>query len=241
MNDRLNLPSAILFDLDDTILDDASGRDEAWRTVCRDAATRLDGITADSLYEAIDREAGWYWSDAERHRMGRLDLRAATARIVGQALSGLGRDAPGMAKEIANDYRDLREQMIRPFPGAVATLESLRAGGVRLALLTNGAGRAQRAKIERFDLARHFEAIFIEGEFGVGKPDERVYRTAMGALGSTPEETWSVGDNLEWDVSAPQRLGVHAVWVDGGGNGLPAGSTTRPDRIVRSVTELLDA
>ena len=30
-----------------------------------------------------------------------------------------------------------------------------------------------------------------------------------------------VGDNLEWDVAAPQRLGMSGVWIDARGRGLP--------------------
>jgi putative hydrolase of the HAD superfamily len=48
-----------------------------------------------------------------------------------------------------------------------------------------------------------------------------------------------VGDNLEWEVAAPQRLGIYAIWHDTGGDGLPAGATARPDRIIRSLPELL--
>jgi hypothetical protein len=40
-----------------------------------------------------------------------------------------------------------------------------------------------------------------------------------------------VGDNLEWEVVSPQRLGIHAIWHDGYGVGLPADSPIRPDRI----------
>jgi putative hydrolase of the HAD superfamily len=48
-----------------------------------------------------------------------------------------------------------------------------------------------------------------------------------------------VGDHLEWEVAAPQRLGIYAVWHDHLGDGLPAGTTVRPDRIIRNLSELL--
>ena len=48
-----------------------------------------------------------------------------------------------------------------------------------------------------------------------------------------------VGDNLEWEVVSPQRLGIHAIWHDGYGVGLPADSPIRPDRIIRRLSELL--
>jgi putative hydrolase of the HAD superfamily len=49
-----------------------------------------------------------------------------------------------------------------------------------------------------------------------------------------------VGDHLEWEVAAPQRLGIFAIWHDALGRGLPAGSPVKPDRIIRSLSELLD-
>jgi putative hydrolase of the HAD superfamily len=125
------------------------------------------------------------------------------------------------------------------FPGARETLDSLRALCVRLALVTNGAAEVQRGKLTRFALERHFDHIQIEGEHGFGKPEERAYTHAMTALGVAAHETWMVGDNLEWEVVAPQRLGIHAIWYDGAGTGIPVGSPIRPDRIVRSLPELL--
>ena len=98
-----------------------------------------------------------------------------------------------------------------------------------LALVTNGAAAPQRAKVERFDLARRFDHVQIEGEHGFGKPEERAYLHAMQALGVAASETWMVGDNLEWEVAAPQRLGIYAIWHDVTGEGLPPDSPVKPD------------
>ena len=110
---------------------------------------------------------------------------------------------------------------------------------MKLALVTNGAADTQRAKVERFELTHRFDHIQIEGEHGFGKPDERAYRHAMQVLGVTASETWMIGDNLEWEVEVPQRLGIYAIWIDVHGEGLPADTTVKPDRIIRSLTELL--
>ena len=109
-----------------------------------------------------------------------------------------------------------------------------------MALVTNGGSITQRAKIERFSLKPLFDHIQIEGEHDFGKPDERAYLHAMAALGVQAHETWMVGDNLEWEVAAPQRLGIFAVWHDGFGRGLPLGTNVRPDRIIRALSELLE-
>jgi putative hydrolase of the HAD superfamily len=228
----------LLVDLDDTIINYGGSTEASWRTVCRLATQEVPGLEADPLFAAIDRVRQWYWSDPERHREGRADLRAASCRIIRQALADLGYDRPALARVMADRYRDLRDESLHLIPGAVDALERQRERGVRLGLVTNGTAADQRAKIERFDLARHFDHIQIEGEFGCGKPDPRVYHAAMGALRARPDETGFVGDNLEWDVAAPQRLGLYAIWVDTARAGLPQGTAVRPHRIIHSLAEL---
>ena len=233
-----HVPAGLLCDMDDTILDLSGARDECLRQVCAEAVGRIEGLEAHAFVAAFDRRANWYWSDPERHRQGRMGLRAAFREITHGALVELGVDRPELAQVLADRYRRLREEHSRVFPGALETLERLKARGVRLALVTNGSAQDQRRKIERFRLAPYFDGIFIEGELGVGKPHHQVYDRALEALACGPAEAWSIGDNLEWDVLGPQRLGVFGIWVDVRGQGLPPRAPARPDRIVRSITEL---
>ena len=51
-----------------------------------------------------------------------------------------------------------------------------------MALLTNGSAAIQRRRIEKHALATYFDYILIEGEFGIGKPDRRVYLHANSHL-----------------------------------------------------------
>ncbi|OGF53839.1 MAG: hypothetical protein A2Z21_10340 [Candidatus Fraserbacteria bacterium RBG_16_55_9] len=233
-----HLPKAILLDLDDTILADSESARYSWQTVSEQFAPRI-GCTPDELLATIREYAHWYWSDPERHHRGRLDLNTSRREIVAAALPRMGIDNPSLAAEIAQAHHDLRDATVKPFDGAIDVLRSFRDRGLRLALITNGNGDLQRQKIERFGLATFFDCILIEGEFGMGKPDERVYRHALDQLNVTPSEAWMVGDNLEFDVAAPQRLGIYSIWVDVTGNGLPASSAVRPDRIIRTLSELL--
>ncbi len=108
-----------------------------------------------------------------------------------------------------------------------------------MGLITNGNGEFQRNKIRRFDLTRFFEAVIIEGEFGAGKPDRRVFLAAMESLGAAPAQAWMVGDDLGRDIQPAQELGLGTVWVDFENAGLPAGCPISPMLIVRSITELL--
>lgn len=236
MNDPL--PKAVLLDLDDTILDDTGNVESCWREACLTHCSDLRDIDPSSLIRAIDKTRDWFWSDAERHRVGRLDMAAARLQIVRASLADLGIDNPELAAKIAKTYHSEREAGVRPFPDAVDTVRWLRQRGCRLALLTNGNAEMQRNKIFRFGLRDLFDMILIEGEVGFGKPDPRIYERALEGLGVAATEAWMAGDNLEWDVIQPQKLGIYGIWVDARRQGLPPDVGERPNRIIQKLPEL---
>ena len=231
-------PRALLLDLDDTILDDSSLVHESWLEACTAHADRLVPIDAGVVVDAIRKASTWFWGDPDRHRTGRLQLEAARREVVRLALADLGIDDTELACCIGDAYSHRRDVGMEALPDAIDTVRWLRDSGRRLALLTNGAEDAQRKKITRFELGDLFDAILVEGELGFGKPDERVYHRALSALAVKPSDAWMVGDNLEWDVAAPQALGMTGVWIDARGRGLPEHSSVRPDHIIRSLAEL---
>jgi putative hydrolase of the HAD superfamily len=236
------LPRAMLIDMDDTILS-AYGRPEiAWHTIAAEFAGELAPVLPQQAATEILKFARNFWSTAEPAWRLKLDEARRVAVKGGFAALAANGHAPlpdDLAVRIADRFSAYRDEEMFVFPGAHEAIDALKALGVKLALLTNGAADIQRAKVERFALAQRFDHVQIEGEHGFGKPDERAYLHAMQALGVTAPDTWMVGDNLEWEVEAPQRLGIYAIWMDVHGEGLPEGSTVRPDRIIRSLTELV--
>jgi len=232
------LPPAILFDLDDTILY-AGYREEVLAHIAAELAEDLAAHEPAALVAALEAAFIAYWADPERHKSGRFALAQVRRNVVAGVFSQR-RLSEALAHRFADRFTAARETMMRPFDGAVEALTELRGRGVRLALITNGDGATQRGKIERFALSGFFEHIQIEGEHGFGKPEPRAYRHCMASLGVGPADCWIVGDDLEWEVAAPQRLGLHAVWHDHRGAGLPPGSPVKPDRIIGAVSELLE-
>ena len=232
-------PRALLIDLDDTIIVDSVGSDERYRQACAEVAVQDGRCTGDALWAALDGRLQWYWSDPERHRLGRLDLDATRRANVVAALAAIDISDDAMTDTLLANLATRRHAAVEPFPEAIMAIERIRATGVRTALLTNGAAAAQQAKIDRFNLARLFDVIVIEGAFGHGKPEERVYRHALDALNVRAEETWMVGDNLEWEVLAPQRLGITGVWIDHAGAGVPEDAPEKLAHIIRSLGELV--
>ena len=237
---RESLPKVMLFDLDDTIVDYSRLASESWAEVCAEfsdaGATPFDPVAMVTTIKAV---SDWFWGDEDRFRVGRLDLDQARRTVCRYALERTGIDDSALADAMGNAYARKRDEAYCLLPGARETLGILRALGVPLGLITNGGAEKQRGKIQRFDLDRFFQLIVVESEFGAGKPDVRVYRHALEFFAVAPRDASMVGDNLEWDVAAPQALGIQGIWHDYRGKGLPAGTRVRPDRIVRSIGELV--
>jgi putative hydrolase of the HAD superfamily len=236
------LPRAMLIDMDDTILSAYGRPDIAWNAVAAEFAGELAPLAPHQVAAAIADSGRRFWTTAGAAWRLKLDeARRVVVKDGFAALAATGKaELPAeLAIRIADRYSVFREEQMFVFPGAHDAIDALKARGVKLALVTNGAAGPQRAKVERFALTHRFDHIQIEGEHGFGKPEERAYLHAMRALGVTAPETWMIGDNLEWEVEVPQRLGIYAIWIDVHGQGLPAESTVRPDRIIRSLTELL--
>jgi putative hydrolase of the HAD superfamily len=208
----LSIPSFLILDLDDTILDYSAPAEKIWPRLYRKYARKLK-VPLDRLNLAVDESKRWFWSDLDRFREGRLDLKRARRTFVRDAFSKLGLEDFEAADELADTFSREREIVVKPFPGAIRALESFRRDGSHMALLTNGETSLQRAKIGRFRLARFFDAILIEGEAGIGKPDPRAFRAALDSLGAEPRQAWMIGDDLEFDVRPAQALGMRAAWI----------------------------
>jgi len=232
-------PKAILIDLDETIISVEGGVDKCWLDVLGKYPDGIDGISADRLMAAIDETRSWYWRDRARHREGRLNLKEARREVVRLAFANLGIADTATANELADAYGTEMDNRTALLPGAMDALRHWQNNRVLLALLTNGSSDIQRRKIHRFRLGSLFKAIVIEGELGCGKPDERVFLHALGQLNVAAGEAWMVGDDLERDIAGAQQLGIFSFWVDSGSRGLPAASKIQPDRIIKSVGELV--
>lgn len=239
--DTTQLPRAMLIDMDDTILS-AYGRPEiAWNTIAAEFSDELAPLSPYQVAAAVLASARTFWAAAGAEWRLKLDeARRVVVRDGFSALAAAGHTLPAeLATRLADRFTAYREEQMFIFPGAHDAIDALRALGVKLALVTNGAAEPQRAKVERFALSHRFDHIQIEGEHGFGKPEARAYLHAMEALSVTAPDTWMIGDNLEWEVEVPQRLGIYAIWMDVHDEGLPPGSTVKPDRIIRSLGELL--
>jgi len=77
-----------------------------------------------------------------------------------------------------------------------------------LLALSNG-----NADIGRTALAPWFRGAISAREFGIGKPDPRIFHEACRRLGCAPAEVLHVGDDLELDALAARSAGLQTLWL----------------------------
>jgi phosphoglycolate phosphatase len=121
--------------------------------------------------------------------------------------------------------------------GADAVLRAGRA--LPRGLCTNKARASTLAVVTALGLDGQFSAIFAGGD-GPLKPDPGPVRALLAGFGVAADETWMVGDGPQ-DVLAGKAAGCFTVAVLGGFASRHRLEAARPDWIVGSLYELVDA
>jgi putative hydrolase of the HAD superfamily len=226
---------AVVLDLDDTLLDERPGRVAARRALLECFAQARPELDLERAGAELDGQNRWFWSDDQRHARGRLDLPGARLTVVQRTLAALGVADAALAEAATARYLAVRDAELTWMEGAPAALAALRAAFPRLALLTNGAAEAQRAKLVRFDLAASFDHVQIEGAAGFGKPAPRAFHHALAALRVSAERAVMVGNDFAFDVLGALDAGLEAIWLDVDGAGEAPAPAPRAFAALRSI------
>jgi HAD superfamily hydrolase (TIGR01509 family) len=129
----------------------------------------------------------------------------------------------------------MAETFIVPDPDAKATLDDLTAGGVEIAVLSNGWNPLQIVKARRAGFAGK---VLASGDLGVQKPNPVAFEVLAKELGLAPERCLYVGDAPEIDIPGALEAGFRAVWIDNEGKTYPP-DLPRPTHVVHSLRELI--
>jgi len=94
------------------------------------------------------------------------------------------------------------------------------------------------ADVQRVGLAAYFRASISARDFGVGKPDPRIFHAAAGAVDVLPQDVLHVGDDATLDALGALNAGMQAVWVNRADHPWP--HEQEPHLTIASLTELCD-
>src|SRR3954454_15726033 len=146
------------------------------------------------------------------------------------------------ADELVARYRVINAALhadLVTFPGMVPLLETLRANGQKVGLVTAKLRKTVELAFATLPLAQLFDVVVGADDTATHKPDPAPLRHALERLGASPADAAYVGD-APMDVEAARAAGVHAIAVTWGGL-FPAEQTlaARPDAVAHTPEELL--
>lgn len=85
----------------------------------------------------------------------------------------------------------------------------------KLGLITDGRTEGQKAKIDTLGIRDYFDEIIITDELGgieYRKPCDKAFHIMLEKLGVEPARAVYIGDNVDKDFIAPEKLGMKSIW-----------------------------
>ena len=217
---------AVTLDLDDTLW-------PIWPTITRAEAVLLQWLTEKAPATAA------LFSDTTALRAIRVqmvnlrpdlrhDLSALRRESIRLALTQAGDDAA--LAEPAFDVFFAERQRVELFDDAHTTLAFL-SQRYPVVAVSNG-----NADVHRVGIGHYFKASISAKDFGVPKPDVRIFCAAAQAAQVQPHEVLHIGDDATADAQGALAAGMQAVWLNTAGHDWP--HPERPHATVASLTHL---
>ena len=219
---------AVLFDLDDTLLDHRGAANDALHGWAEHVSLRMPVDELVATWQVLERR---YYDRYHRGELTKTEQRRARLRelLAPRTLSD------DVADRLFAGYWQRYRAAWRLFPDAEAAVSRAVAARLRIGVLTNGDAADQRRKVAATALAGYALPVFASSELPAAKPDPRAFAFACSALAVTSDRCLMVGDSLVNDVDGALAAGLPAVLLDRHG-GADAAGTTFP--VIGSLDEL---
>lgn len=219
--------SAVLFDLDNTLLDHEGSARAGLAAFLR----HLGSEQTDELVRA--------WFEIEQAGYNRflareLSFQEQRRERLRQFLPLTGFPVPTKDSgldELFTEYVQSYEGSWTAFPDALPALTGLREIGMTIGIITNGNQHQQAGKISRMGLDPLVHRIYSSELMGHAKPAPEAFLVPCEEMQLSPGRTLYVGDNFRVDVDGARNAGLRAVHLD---REKPTGQGT-----VRSLSDLV--
>lgn len=125
---------------------------------------------------------------------------------------------------------------VEPFPDVLPVLRELKARGLTLAILSNGAPPMLERLVRETGLAGMFDRLLSVDAVQTYKPEPAVYALIERELGAAREAALFVSSNF-WDVAGARWFGLRVCWINRAG-APPDELGQQPSHVLRSLAEL---
>jgi putative hydrolase of the HAD superfamily len=111
---------------------------------------------------------------------------------------------------LAEMYRGISRRRLRLYPNVREVLDQLR-GRLPLAVVTDAQHAYAKGELHKVGILDYFDPIVVSGDHGFRKPDPRLFRMAAEGMGSAPEHTLFVGNDMFRDIYGAREAGMRTV------------------------------
>lgn len=160
-----------------------------------------------ALYEQLYEQDDSFWSD---------DVRAKAIWIeMYEYMASLLEVPPGVRRELAQEiYRYyFSPEAWKPYDDVLPTLDTLRANGFRMALISNWDSTLAPI-IEGLDMTQYFDTIISSAVVRLHKPMPEIFNLALDSLEVAPDEALHVGDHIYADAQGAASAGLTPILLD---------------------------
>ncbi|TSB48444.1 HAD family hydrolase [Alkalicoccobacillus porphyridii] len=96
-------------------------------------------------------------------------------------------------------------------PGLIECLQTLKRNQYKIGIITNGRDSFQRENIKELGILHLVDNIVTSQDFGRKKPDLSIFLHGLGNLQATPQQAIFVGDSLTKDIVPSKTLGMKTI------------------------------
>jgi HAD superfamily hydrolase (TIGR01549 family) len=229
---------AVLFDLFDTLL--MIGSDEVYyEPSLRKMHAFLKKKSVKASFEDFSRVYFEVRDGIYSETRKTLDEPHFNVRIM-QTLQKLGYDFDVSDPVVVGATMAFADEFMRYVSvdsNAVNVLQALKEK-YKLGLVSNfGIPECGRKLLDNFGLRKFFDIVIISAEVNQRKPNPEIFKKALHDLNVNASDAVFVGDMPELDVKGPKTVGIKAILIER--KPTEAEFSITPDRVIRSLTELL--
>lgn len=221
----------IFFDIDGTLLDDATAERTA-ALAFRDQHRSLFASADDAFVHLWRTSAATQWLRYERGELSFTDQRRA--RMIALFATAGCVLSPVEADRLFRVYLQHYEQSWSLFPDVLPCLDAL--ASLPLGIISNGDQAQQLAKLERMGIRSRFATVIVSGAVGVAKPAPAIFLEACRRIGHSPRHCVHVGDGLATDALASTAAGLRGVWLQRAPDGDPREGVI----MIRSLSDMAE-
>ena len=225
----MNKITTISFDADDTLWDFEGVMRHALGCAL-DELRRLVPSTPDSL--SIETLIAIRNQVAEEQKGRGLTHEAIRLEAFKRTLQFIEMPDDHLAAHLYALYLKHRFEDIQFFDDVLPVLNALR-GHYIMGVLSNG-----NTYPERCGLAGYFQFVVLAQDYGIQKPDPRLFEIAIKCADCTKRQFLHIGDSFQNDIIGAKRAGVRSVWLNRQREDNETGQ--QPDFEISSLRELTE-